>query len=191
MPVEILVDKWEVKATDVIHLNKFYVGLHDYIWREEYSTQKDDAFPETYYWETRTQKSGDEIWVWWRPSKRIRANRFYERRFVIDLHAVGMKQVEVIKANKKWKVDTGKVEILVKAKLILDPDSEWEKHWLLKHFLKIFYKRIYRKFIQMHKDELMKDSYELQEFVKRLMDLNTLATPQKPFDATLGFVPNF
>ena len=191
MVIDILVDKWEVKATDIIHLNKFYIGLHDYLWREEYSEAKDAGFPEMYYWETRTQKGGNEIWVWWRPFRKIRSNSFYERFFVIDLHAVGMRKVDVIKANKKWTVDTGKVEVLVKVKLRLDPKNEWQNNWFLKSFLNVFYKRIYRKNIMMHKDELLKDSYKMQEFCKRLMDLNTFATPVKPYDATLGFIPNF
>src|SRR3989338_144109 len=190
MPVDILVDKWEVKATDVIHLNSFYIGLHDYFWREEYSDDKDNKFPETYYWETRTQQSGKEIWVWWRGDKtarHMRATSFHKRLMTVDIHGVGVKDVEVMRHDKKWKVQMGKVEILVKAKLRLDPEDKWKKHWFLSKVFPIFWERFYKKYIDMHKQELLKDSYQFQEHVKKLMELNTFAVQQKPFEPAKGF----
>lgn len=187
MPMDILVDKWEVKATDVIHVNAFYIALHDYLWREEYSEGKDNPFPENYYWESRTQTGGRDIWVWWRCFKKIRGSSFYRRHLVVDLHCVGVNDAEVMKQNKKWKVQKGKVEVLVKVKLRLDPDNEWQNHWFLKHVFEIFWKRIYRKQIDMHKQELLKDSYQFQENVKRLMELNTFSVPKKPFEPAKAF----
>ncbi|MFH1439991.1 MAG: hypothetical protein ABIG89_05465 [Candidatus Woesearchaeota archaeon] len=187
MPIDILVDKWEVKATDVIHINAFYIALHDYLWREEYSKGKDGKFPETYYWETRTQKGGREMWVWWRPKKGVRGSSFYERVLVVDLHGVGVNDVEVMRHGKKWKVQKGKVEVLVKAKLRLDPNDEWKNHWFLSMVLELFWKRIYKKHIDMHKQELLKDSYKFNEAVKRLMELNTFTISQKPFAPAKAF----
>ena len=187
MPFDILVDKWEAKATDIIHLNAFYIAVHDYLWREEYSTGKDAEFPEVYYWETRTQKAGKEIWVWWRPKRHIKNSQFYQRFMVVDFHAVGVKDAEVMKHGKKWKVQMGKVEVMVKVKLRLDPYDHWKKHWFLKHLFNIFWKRIYRKNIEMHKQELLKDSYKFQENVKRILELNTFAVPQRPLVPSKSF----
>lgn len=187
MPTDILVDKWEVKATDVIHVNAFYIALHDYLWSEEYSDGKDAPFPETYYWESRTQKGGKDIWVWWRCFRKIKSNTFYLRHLVVDLHGVGMNEVEVMRHGKKWKVQKGKMEILVKAKLRLDPEDEWQKNWFLRMVFELFWKRIYHKNMEMHKQELLKDSFKFQETVKRLMELNTFAVPQKPFAPARGF----
>ena len=187
MPVDILVDKWEVKATDVVHLNAFYIALHDYLWREEYSPAKDAGFPETYYWESRTQKGGREMWVWWRPFKKIKSDSFYLRHLVVDIHGVGVNPVEVMRHGKKWKVQKGKVEVLVKVKLRLDPEGKWQKHWFLKTIFELFWKRIYKKRIDMHKQQLLKDSFKFNEMVKRMMELNTFATPQKPFAPARSF----
>jgi hypothetical protein len=187
MPMDILVDKWEVKATDIIHVNAFYIALHDFLWREEYSDAKDSAFPEKYYWETRTQQGGREMWVWWRLFKRKKSNSFYIRHLVIDVHGVGVNDAEVMKQGKKWKVQKGKVEVLVKAKLRLDPDGHWEKNWFLKAVFEIFWKRFYRKLLDMHKKEFLKDSFRIQENVKRMMELNTFSVPKKPFAPSKAF----
>ena len=187
MPFDILVDRWEAKATDIIHLNAFYIAVHDYLWRDEYSQGKDGPFPETYYWETRTQKAGKEIWVWWRCTKKVRSSNFYERFMAIEIHGVGIRDAEIMKHGKKWKVQMGKCEVMVKVKLRLDPKGEWRKHWFLKHVFTLFWKRIYKKLLEMHKKELLKDSYKFQETVKRMLELNTFAVPQKPLAPTKGF----
>ena len=186
MPTDILVDKWEIKSTDIVHLNAFYIALHDYLWREEYSEAKDAPFPEIYYWESRKQKS-KEMWAWWRPKKKVRSNSFFERFFTFDIHGVGIRDVEVMKGNKKWKVQMGKVEVLVKCILKLDPEGRWDKNPILKSFYKIFWKRIYKKNIDMHKKELRKDSYAMNENVKRIMELNTFSIPKKPFEPARAF----
>ncbi|MBT4824896.1 hypothetical protein HN695_01450 [Candidatus Woesearchaeota archaeon] len=189
MPTDIFVDSWEAKATDIVHLNGFYVALHDYLWSEEYSTAKDEAFPETYYYETRTQQGGKEVWVWWRPisNKRGTKNNFYQRFFNIEVHGVGVRDAEIMRDNKKWKVQMGKVEVLTKVYLRIDPENKWQKNWFLKMIFEWFWKRMYRKHMEMHKKELLKDSYKFRETVKRLLELNTFAVPQRPFAPAKAF----
>lgn len=186
-PFDILVAKFEIKSTDKIVINKVYIALHDYFYREEYSEDRDAGFPETYMFETRTQKGGKEIWVWWRPSKAIASNQFVKRKFVFDIHGVGLTEVELIKQNFKFKAVTGKVEFLVKAKLEVDVGGRFRNNPVLGPIFSVFWKRLYRKQLEQHKLEMLKDAYKLQEFVKRQMELNTFVTPIQPFAPALGF----
>ncbi|MBI3033335.1 hypothetical protein HYY69_07710 [Candidatus Woesearchaeota archaeon] len=186
-PFDILVAKFEIKSTDKIVINKVYIALHDYFYREEYSKGRDAEFPETFMFETRTQKGGKEIWVWWRPEKDIKGNSFVKKKFVFDIHGVGLTEVELIKQNFKFKAVTGKVEFLVKAKLEVDVKERFRNNPFLAPIFSVFWKRLYRKQLEQHKLDMLKDAYKLQEFVKRQMELNTFVTPIQPFAPALGF----
>ncbi|MBS3137355.1 hypothetical protein J4232_02895 [Candidatus Woesearchaeota archaeon] len=184
-PHDILISKFEVKATDVINLNEFYISLHDYLWHEKYAEDKNTKFPETFYFESRTQQGGREIWVWWRCEKVEHDSNFFKRRLIVDLHGVGMKEVEIVRNNTKFKANSGKVEVLVQLKLAIDFKHMFSGP-IWGNILDVFYKRIYHKRIEGQKKEALKDAYKFQEFVKRQMDLTSFEH-KRQFAPPLGF----
>mgnify|MGYP001604480253 CR=1 FL=1 len=149
-PHDILIAKFEVKATDVINLNEFYISLHDYLFYEKYASHDGDkpdknaGFPETFYFESRTQQGGREIWVWWRCNKVEHSSDFFKRKLIVDLHGVGMKEVEIVRNNQKFKANSGKVEVLVQLKLAIDYKHMFSGP-IWGNILDVFYKRIYHK----------------------------------------------
>ncbi len=181
---DLLIAKWEVKATDVINLNEFYISLHDYLWHEKYSPNKNEGFPETFYFESRTQQGGRELWVWWRCTKTEHDSAFFKRKLQVDVHGVGMKEVEIVRNNQKFKANSGKVEILVQMKLAIDHTGMFKSPFW-SNILDVFYKRIYHKRIEGQKKEALKDAYKFQEFVKRQMDLASF-DPKRQFAPPLG-----
>ena len=103
------------------------------------------------------------------------------------MHGVGVKEVELIKQNFKFKAVAGKVEFLIKARLEIDVGHRFRSNPLLSPIFNWFWQRIYKKNIDQHKLEMLKDAYKLQEFIKRQMELNTFVTPIQPFAPALGF----
>jgi len=185
MPVEILVATFEIKATDIIHFKNFYNMFFDYIFREfNFGKRPTSDFPEKYFYESKSP-NGKEIWVWWRPVKAEAGSKFVRKKFKIDLHGVAVKDIEIMRNNKKFKADVGKVEVLVKAHLELDYKGMWEKSFLAP-MMQLFYKTVYKKILEGYRKDLLMDSYKMQEFVKRIMDINTFSYPTRPFNPPLG-----
>jgi len=184
-PHDILIAKFEVKATDVINLNEFYNVLHDYLFHEGFAKDRNAGFPETFYFESRTQTGGREIWVWWRGTKsEPKDSQFFQRKLIVDLHGVGIKEVEVVRNNQKLKANSGKVEVLVQMKLGIDYNHMFgSTFW--SNILDVFYKRIYHKRVESQKREALKDAYKFQEFVKRQMDVTSFEN-KRQFSPPLG-----
>ncbi len=185
--MEIYVTGAEVKSTNVFEAKKLYIELHDWLIEKGYAKPGDSDFPEKMYWESRTQNAGSEYWIWWRPSKTIEDNQFWRRVINIDFHGVGMKNVEIMYKGKKVKAVKGKFEILLQSKLEIDRGGLWEKNKLLAPFLEIFWKRIYRKEIEMYRKEILYDLKLIQDICRQFFDLGAFAIEKEPWMPRKGY----
>lgn len=172
--------KVEVKFIGALHLRNLYKMLHDWVVEHEYThTRHDYDFPEELYWESRSQPTGSEIWVWWKGHYYPEENPFYRRVLRIDLHSVRMKDIEIMQENKKYAVQWAEFKVTVHGLLETDYEKKWEKSPFLKLFYKIFIERIMWKDLQKRKQEVLKDMYNLQAAVKQFYDTKHFDVPEE------------
>lgn len=166
---------FRVKFKDYFHLKNLYIMMHQWLIENMYATLKMEDFPETFYLQRETQQAGREIWVWWRMEKEptTHGSSYYRYFLDIDLKVILLRDVEVIHQGKKFKTNWGQPEVKIWAKLILDWDSKWKRHWFLKHINEVFHKRIFKNELDIHKVELYREAYRFQEAIKTYLKLKT------------------
>lgn len=178
------VGRSEIKSTKPYDFKKLYCALHDFFYEEGYAKDWDGGFPETFFWESRGQPRGTEYWIWWRGIKG--ANGFIQRQMAVDLHGVGVKDQEIMYGGKRVKIQSGKFEVLIKARLEIDPNGEW-RNSKLGFLFELFWKRLYRRQLENHKKEMVEDLQKIQDFARNFMGLPTLAKRSEPFYPRLGY----
>ncbi len=163
--------KVEVKFIGALHLRNLYKMVHDWVVEKEYSPSRHDYdFPEHMYWESRSQPTGSEIWVWWRGHYFPDQNPFYRRTLRIDLHAVRMRDVEIIQNNKKYAVQWAEHKVTIHGLLETDYEKKWKNNAFMSAFYKFFVQRIMWRDLQKRKKEVLGDMYDLQAKVKDFYD---------------------
>jgi len=184
--MEIYVGKAEVKSTDVFQHKWLYIELHYWLKEFGYAPMSDPDFPEKFFWEARSQDGSREFWIWWRPTKSIEGNKFWHRAINIDFHGVRMRSVEIMYKGKKLKADKGKFELLLQSKLVIDKDKAWENSWM-KPFWELFWKRIFRKEIEMYRKEVMADMKTIHDMGRRFYHLGALAGEKEAYMPPMGY----
>lgn len=163
---------YKVAYKDVFSLNYLYFLLHEWFVDEGWvNRDKDEEFPEVYYLQRDHPQSGQEIWVRWRLKKD--AGKLYRNYMDIDIHVMGLKDVEVLLNGQKVRANKGEVEIQVKAIAQTDPDKVWENHPFLKHFKSIILYRILGRNFSSQKAKLYGDAYDLQTAIKTYLRLQS------------------
>jgi hypothetical protein len=179
-PMEIHITNLEVKSTTVYSALDFYKALRFWLIENDYVTSKDSDFPEKYCWEARSQNKGKEFWFWWRPKKTIKDNSFFRRVLDIDLHGVGIQDVEIMYQGQKIKAQKGKFEVLIRVKLEVDYGGKWRADGIMSQILPWFYRRLWKRELEMHKRDLVLEAYRFQDFVKRYLKMPMLYQPDQP-----------
>lgn len=165
------VTSFMVRHRDYFHLKNLYTMLHEWLIEEGWATRADADFPETLYLERETQKSGDELWIWWRLKKDVTS--YYRYVLNIDYQVLLLRDAEVMHEGHKFKTKWGQVELIFTAYLELDYNREWREHPILKNIHDIWVKRIFKKNIEAHKLILYRDAYRIQQATKTYFKLKT------------------
>ncbi len=165
--------QFKIKHKDYFSWKYLYTLIHEWLVEEGYGTRDDKSFPEVMYMQRENQKSGNEVWVYWRLTKNPVKSPFWRYDLDIDIHLVLLKDTEILFDNKKYKVNWGEPEVKIWAKCVADYRREWTKSPFMKKLKKIFYKRIIKRDFEMHKKELYREAYRLQEAVKTYFKLST------------------
>ncbi len=179
--------KTEVKSTQIHDISKLYEHFRYFFSQEGYAPTKDDDFPEIYYWEARTQRRGKEFFILWRGEKNASKTNFVVRYMELDFHGVGIKPVEIMHNGKKVKAMSGKMEVLLRAKLKIDPSGQWQKSKLWSSLFPLVYKKLNKKLIQVEKKGVTSDMYRMSDFAKNFFKLHTLSTKLDTFMPRKGF----
>lgn len=162
------VTNMEMKITETFVLSEFYKALHDFLLEDGYAKGDDKDFPEYYYYESRTQAAGKELWIWWRCSKGT-DTPFADKHIHIDLHGVGIKDVEIMYQGKKIKANKGKIEVILRGSLEVDKGDEWKKSKL--GFLRdAFLYRWWHHELEKHKEDCVKDIKKVRAYVADYMN---------------------
>ncbi len=190
-----------VKYKDVFSLKNLYVMMHELLLEEHwmgFDDQEEDLLAhsdiETLYSENVYQHGihygGKEIWVWWRAKKQpMRRDNFYFLNTLdLDWHCVHTEEREIVHQGKKMKTQFGELEIFFKPRIISDVGHKWENHKFLKHFKKIYEKRIMHAHIEKREKDLWRDVYRLQSKVKAYLNLRIWTpTPELFHPKLYGF----
>jgi hypothetical protein len=179
-PMEIHIQNLEVKSTTVYSILDLYKQLRFWLIENGYASSNDREFPEKYYWESRSQTKGAEFWIWWRPTKPVAGNKFWRRVIDIDIHGVGITDVDIMYQGQKVRAQKGKLEILMRAKLELDVGGKWKDNTLMAQILPFFWKRLWKRELEMQKKDLMFDAVRLQDQVKKFFKMPMLYQPDAP-----------
>lgn len=161
-----------VKHKDFVYLKGLYTMMHEWYIENGYGPRKDAAFPEAFYFQ-KEEKGAREIWAWWRGAKTFEGNSYYKYTLDMDMHVVALKDTEIIHKGTKFKTNWGEPEIKIWARLILDYQDTWKKHWLLKNFNEVFHKRIFVDEFDQHRLTLYRDAVRFQDAVKRFFKMKT------------------
>ncbi|MEM4267866.1 MAG: hypothetical protein QXK37_03455 [Candidatus Woesearchaeota archaeon] len=186
--MEIHLVNLETKSTHIFSILDIYKSIRFWLIQNGYVDHRDTNFPETNYWESRTQTRGTEFWIWWRPKKTVADNRFWRRVIDIDFHGVGITDVDIMYQGQKIRVQKGKFEILMRIKLELDVGGRWRKSKLMSNLLAPFWRKIWRRELDMQKRDIMFEAYRLQDHCKKFFKMPMLYQPDmKPFIPMSGY----
>lgn len=170
-----------VKYKDVFHMKNFYRFIHEWVKEEGYLDEyESDEYIEKLNLDKRSNITGHEIWLWWRTEKKpAQASTYYKYHLWIDYHIVGLEEFEIMYEGKKFKTNRGEVELHLTGFMETDVGGRWKKHWFLRHFERLYYRRIMKKQWDMHRLELIRDTYRLQEAVKGFLELKRFITEKE------------
>ena len=164
---------FEIKILETMHLKLIYRDLHTWLVDNEYydaESGKGGNF-ETLYYEIKKPNGLMFHHIWWRVLKKPRKhNGKYFRYFIkMNYQTIAVSKVETMIEGKKFKTYKGEIIIKLKAYVQVDPNNEWNKHPIIKHFQKYMIERWLRQDIEFHKKELYSDLVELQRNIKEFM----------------------
>lgn len=191
------IPEFRIKYSDIFSLRNMYIMLHELLLEESWKgldggSEHEDV--ETLYSENVYQKGihrgGKEVWFWWRMQKFMEGKySAYLKNFLdIDAHIVYLQNVEAVHQGKKINVQKGEIELFFRARIESDYNSQWEKHWLMKHLKPIYEKRIIHVEIDKREKELWRDVYRIQARLKQYLQLkNFIPVPESFFPKTYGW----
>ena len=173
-------------------LQRIYRDARYFLIQERYADEKSSRFPETFFWLSHSQQDGDEFWFWWRPYKHLspawKPAGIY-KYFKLNFHGFKLKPIEIMHEGKKHKAHVGKFEVYVDAMLKIEP-PKWGKDTPFKRAaLEVFWKRVYRKNIEMYRKELLDDAYKFQAYFKHIFEMESF-TPKQQFLAQKQGLPS-
>ncbi|MBW2998662.1 hypothetical protein KY321_03940 [Candidatus Woesearchaeota archaeon] len=121
-----------------------------------------------------------EYHIWWKTGMQP-SNSYFKYHLDVNYLGLGIKNTEVIKDEKKYKLQIGEITVKINSFLEIEATTDWSKHWFLKYFQKKFQQKWYRTKIEQHEDELYELTYKLQKAVKEFLELKQYAGTQDLF----------
>jgi len=175
-----LVTKYTINRKDLLQLDNLYLLMHEWLVEHNYVTRDDFAFPEKYYLH-KDGPGGKEIWWRWRPTRSpMHNNQRWRFDLDIDVHVLMLKDAEAVINGKKFKAQSGEVEIAVAANLIEDPTGQLQKS-VFKDFKKMLYTRMWKQQAKMLEDELYRESLAFRDAINTFLTIETyLPTKEWP-----------
>ncbi|MBI2548503.1 hypothetical protein HYW21_04085 [Candidatus Woesearchaeota archaeon] len=177
----LLAAKWRVRHIGILNLKEFYRMMHDWFVELEYGTFEDKKFAESLMWEERSQQYGRTIWFWWRGKFIPQKSSFHRRALHIECNCVNIQDKEIIREGKKYKVQSGEVNVYCKSILESDYTGAWKKNWLMKNLQEIYWRRMVHRTFQEHRLRVMEDADNLKETVKQFFNLTLWEERPKAF----------
>lgn len=164
----------QVTYKDVFSFSYLYKLTHEWIIDNGYAERGDEKFPEVFFLQRDNPATGKEYWFRWRTKKEPQGvSKLFRYELDIDVHVLGLKEVEVAQQNKRFKADKGEVEVNVVGNLMIDYESAWEKHPILKKYKNFILYRLIKKKLEMHQLQVDKESKRFVDAIKTYLQLPT------------------
>ncbi|MEK6857711.1 MAG: hypothetical protein AABX39_03945 [Nanoarchaeota archaeon] len=164
----------QITYKDVFSLSYLYKLMHEWVVDNGYASSSDDKFNEVFFLQKDNPATGKEYWFRWRLGKEPEGgSKLFKYEIDIDVHVLGLKEVEVTQQNKRFKADKGEVEISVIGNLIIDPETAWESHPILKSYKQFILYRLLKKKLEGHQAQAVKDTERFLDAVKTYLQLPT------------------
>jgi hypothetical protein len=167
---------FRVKFREQFNLKAIYIFMHEWVVQEEWTTRKDDSFPEIFFGQNEAALGGTEVWWNWRFTRppgvgSPGSNNYYQWRLNLNGHVVLLREIETIKEGNKVKTNWGEIEIIIDAQIETDYNKKWRTHPILKHFEGLFRNRIFKADLLKSRDELYRETYRFQTAIKDHLDM--------------------
>ncbi len=188
---EIHITEYEIENESVFHLKSLYRMIYNWLIEENYRDPKDGGTKfERVYMKKVSPTGKEEIHWWWRAQKTPEgANKDYlAYLFKIRCQVIDHRKVKQKQKGRTYKMDIGAFTIYFNSYLILDKNKEWEEHSILKHFDNIYRKKIIRKKILYHVNEVYKESYRLNNAIRKFFEMQTSFEVPRTFDPEKGYL---
>jgi hypothetical protein len=93
--------------------------------------------------------------------------------------------------GQKLKCDTGKLELLLQAKLEIDRgEKKLRDHPILAPWFEIFWRRMFKKEIEMYRKEILADLKTIHDIGRKFFQLGELYTKKESFMPEKGYIDN-
>jgi len=167
---------WIIQVRDAYNLAYAYTMIHDWIVEENWASDDDSFFPETYYMQRENPKFGKEIWLRWRllksPTEAGKKAPLFYYMMDLDFKILGLKDTEIAWKGQKVKADRSEFELTCRGALIIDKDRAWENS-VFKSVKELYFRRVLRNQIGMHRKKVYSDAYRLRDLVMNYLKLET------------------
>lgn len=160
----------KIKQKGLFTFKEFYNFIYDWLRDEGY-----DVFEKNY-----TEKvSGDtkQVEIRWDAERNI--SDYFKYVIRVDWMILGMKSIEVQREGKKVRMDTGQIDLKIKAILKKDYENRWENHPFWK-FLRGMYERYIIK--SRIEDYSIKLFEEVNEFIAQSKSFLELVAHHETFE---------
>lgn len=176
-----------VTYADPFNLKELY--KHMFFWIEENgyltgSIKEPDI--ETLY--SEKDKGGiKEYNMFWHCEKKP-DNPYFRYYLKIDWLGLGIGTKEIVKNDKKYKMQVGEINIYIKAILKMEQNKKKDPKGVIgKTIQEKFREHWYKKVIKEHEKELYEDAYRLQQLVKEYLELYQYERPDNLFYNPKGY----
>lgn len=179
----------QVVFEDPFHLKNLYKLIYQWLHENEYLDKNSEKRMEILYSEQVRPNGTKEYHIWWRVTKQP-DNKYFKYHIYIDFLGLNIKDTEVVKDEKKHKMQVGEITVTPTAELELeanDPKEKWANHWLLSTFRHRFRNRWYISKIEQHEDDLFEEVYRLQRTIKDYLELRQYAPTPDLFFKERGY----
>ena len=163
---------------DTFNLKYLYYLLHEWFIDNGFLLDKkgnpireDADFPETMFVH-RDFGNNQQIWWRWRFERISPTSPLFRWNIDLDMHILGLKQVESVINGQKVKADSAEIEVVVTSNLFLRI-SEWKKNPITEYLAPVLEKFVYRKLISTEKRLFETKVWELQESIKTYFKMPT------------------
>lgn len=155
----------KVDYQGIFDLSDLYKKTKAWMNYEGYGDENSN-FLETKYIE-RIRPIGKQIEIKWFGEKII--NDYISYFITVEYTGIGIKDTEVTFEGRKIKMNSGHTIITIKADLILNRQGKWEKDSILK---RLHDRRLFRKYIEDYRDDLMDKATSLFTEIKAYFNLH-------------------
>ncbi len=152
----------QINYKGLFNVKEFYKFLDKFL--QDYGYDKNEAFNEE-----KAHKGGKDILLKLEPFRTVSD---YAKNFIqLKISMTGIKEVEIVKDDKKVKMNDGTIKIQIASYLKSDKEGRWEQKPLFIFFRTLVDKFVYKVYISHLEKELEKDTKQLYHSIKSFFNL--------------------